>query len=152
MSRFLKAYVIINYRIPLWTIVVTGVIFTFPTKILCKIYDATVLKTMDNRQCRIKISDRQKANKMSPTTAPACCLERISRQQLREGNLRWSEPISLRWGVKAGTLGKAKQLEFTGKSRRECREQRFTDYSTEYWLTHAYEETTWGQKKLLQSI
>lgn len=117
MTRFLKTYVIINYRIPLWTIIVTGVIFTFQTKIRCKIYDATVLKTMDIRQCRIKISDRQKANKMNPTIAPACCLERISRQQLREGNPRWSKPVSLRWD-KAGTLGKAKQLEFTGKSKR----------------------------------
>lgn len=56
--------------------------------------------------------------------------------------------------IKAATLGEPKQLEFTGKSRREWTEQEYQksaedsqDYLAEHWLMRACEETTWGQRK-----
>lgn len=54
-----------------------------------------VFKTLDSRQIKTAISEGQETKEVSPTIAPAYCLEKVSRSQYVEGELREGAEDSL---------------------------------------------------------
>lgn len=64
-------------------------------------YEVVVLKASDRRLPGAVISERWETNKLSPVVAPAYCLEKVSRPQCRERDLRQTLEDFLRSGDRA---------------------------------------------------
>lgn len=83
---------------------------------------------------------------LSPITALAYFLDRISTPRGRQGEPRWSPVDSLSWRDTAESPGRPKLLEFTGPSTRKARAAQEKaaiphKYSTEYWSAGTYKKT-----------
>ena len=68
-------------------------------------YMKIVLNTVDIRQWKAVIPERQDMNELSPKIAPAFCTERISSTQHKKGEPRWSLVVSLKRGNREGWGG-----------------------------------------------
>lgn len=105
-------------------------------KKLNKIHETPPLKTLYSRQRRTVPPETGKT-KVSFINAPACFLEKVSglRHQYRE--VRWSLVVSRSRGDRAKSLGKPRQLEFTGRAlwKRKLHRENFGDLQLLPWNT-----------------
>lgn len=135
-----------------------GTRFTFLSKQKSnKIYETTVLKTLNIRQRRVVIPFTIWRSEIRLIIAPAYCL--LLSQAIKGRQPRQNLVGSLSWEDEVENLGRPRKPKFVGQSimeeRAKQREEEkyleicrfFCESSSGYWSVHMGEETTWGLRK-----